>query len=137
MRRGFAPQSLLVYRPTRTTSSRRSQKRETASPTRDGPSSPYSARTGTGWRRKRIGWHSCRRGLSNLLRDNGVDVKGAQELPRHANSRITLDIYQRTVTDERGAAQEQVFKYLLEHQNLETRKHPKPAHKEEVLSGSA
>src|SRR6201998_538780 len=62
---------------------------------------------------KKIGWHSFRHGFSNLLRENGVDVKVAQELLRHANSRITLDIYQRTVTDERRAAQELVFKDLL------------------------
>ena len=82
---------------------------------------------------KKIGWHSFRHGFSNLLRENGVDVKVAQ---RHANSRITLDIYQRTVTDERRAAQELVFKDLLGERNLEARKHPKPARTEEVLPGS-
>lgn len=83
---------------------------------------------------KRIGWHSFRHGFSNLLRENRVDVKVAQELLRHANSRITLDIYQRTVTDERRAAQELVFKDLLGDQKLETLKHPRPPRKEEVLS---
>jgi hypothetical protein len=46
---------------------------------------------------KKIGWHGFRHGFSNLLRENRVDVKVAQELLRHANSRITLDIYQRIV----------------------------------------
>jgi integrase len=83
---------------------------------------------------KRIGWHSFRHGFSNLLRENRVDVKVAQELLRHANSRITLDIYQRTVTDERRAAQEVVFKGLLGDQNAETLKNPKSAQKDEVRS---
>jgi integrase len=43
---------------------------------------------------KRIGWHSFRHGLSQLLRLRGIDVKIAQDLLRQANSRITLDIYQ-------------------------------------------
>lgn len=54
---------------------------------------------------KRIGWHSFRHGLSNQLRESGTDVKVTQELLRHANSRITLDIYQQTVTSERRDAQ--------------------------------
>ncbi len=42
---------------------------------------------------KRIGWHTFRHSLATNLRSLGVDVKVAQELLRHANSRITLDIY--------------------------------------------
>lgn len=87
--------------------------------------------------KKRIGWHSFRHGLSNLLRENGVDVKVAQELLRHANSRITLDIYQRTVTDERRAAQEIAFKGLMGDQGLSTLKHPKPGQKVEVMLATA
>ncbi len=34
---------------------------------------------------KRIGWHSFRHGLSQFLRQRGIDVKVAQELLRHAN----------------------------------------------------
>ena len=83
---------------------------------------------------KRIGWHSFRHGFSNLLRENRVDIKVAQELLRHANSRITLDIYQRTVTDERRAAQELVCRGLLGAQRAETLKNPKSRPKEEVRS---
>jgi integrase len=61
---------------------------------------------------KNIGWHSFRHGMSNLLRQCGVDVKVAQELLRHANSRITLDIYQQTVTEERRQAQAMAFDEL-------------------------
>ncbi|MCL2659636.1 MAG: tyrosine-type recombinase/integrase, partial [Acidobacteriaceae bacterium] len=71
---------------------------------------PALARIGVN---KRIGWHSFRHGLSNHLREKGVDVKITQELLRHASCRTTLDIYQRTVTDERRAAQNLVFRGLL------------------------
>ena len=44
--------------------------------------------------KKRIGWHSFRHSLGTMLRQKGVDVKTAQELLRHANCRITMDLYQ-------------------------------------------
>ena len=64
--------------------------------------------------RKRIGWHSFRHGLATMLRQKGVDIKTAQELLRHANSRITSDIYQQTVGEEKRVAQDLVFRGLLE-----------------------
>lgn len=62
---------------------------------------------------KTITWHSFRHGFSNLLRQSGVDVKTAQELLRHSSSRITLDIYQQTVTKERRAAQVVLYRALM------------------------
>ena len=59
---------------------------------------------------KRIGWHSFRHGLATMLRQKGVDVKTAQELLRHANSRITLEIYQQSVSEEKRGAQNLAFK---------------------------
>ena len=47
--------------------------------------------------RKKIGWHSFRHGLATMLRQNGVDIKTAQELLHHANSRVTMDIYQQAL----------------------------------------
>jgi site-specific recombinase XerD len=64
--------------------------------------------------KKRIGWHLFRHALATMLRQNGVDIKTAQELLRHANSRITLDIYQQSVTEERRRAQDLAFRGLLE-----------------------
>jgi len=53
---------------------------------------------------KVIGWHS----LATNLRSLGVDVKVAQELLRHANSRVTMDIYTQAVSaDKRIASQRQ------------------------------
>jgi integrase len=37
---------------------------------------------------KRIGWHSFRHGLATMLRQQGVDIKTAQELLRHANKSL-------------------------------------------------
>jgi integrase len=73
---------------------------------------------------KKIGWHSFRHGFSNLLRENKVEIKTAQELLRHANSRITLDIYQQTVTEERRSAQKMAVNTLLGGGNLSTLEHP-------------
>lgn len=57
---------------------------------------------------KVIGWHSFRHSLTNL-RALGVDVKVAQELLRHANSRTTMDIYTQAVSaDKRSASLKQV-----------------------------
>jgi integrase len=47
---------------------------------------------------KIIGWHNFRHSLATNLRAMGVDVKVAQELLRHANSRTTLDIYTHAVS---------------------------------------
>jgi site-specific recombinase XerD len=58
---------------------------------------------------KVIGWHSFRHSLATNLRSMGVDVKVAQELLRHANSRITLDLYTRAVSaDKRLASGNQI-----------------------------
>jgi integrase len=42
---------------------------------------------------KQIGWHSFRRSFATLLKGSGEDIKTVQELMRHANSRLTLDVY--------------------------------------------
>lgn len=62
---------------------------------------------------KRIGWHSFRHGLGTMLRQQGVDLKTAQELLRHANSRITLELYQQSVSPEKRSANALAMKGLL------------------------
>jgi site-specific recombinase XerD len=49
---------------------------------------------------KHIGWHTFRHTFSTLLKTSGVDIKVMQELLRHANSRITLDIYTQAMSSE-------------------------------------
>jgi integrase len=44
----------------------------------------------------------------------GVDVKIAQELLRHANSRTTLDIYTRAVSAQKRDANAQIVQMLLQ-----------------------
>jgi integrase len=62
---------------------------------------------------KRVGWHTFRHSLATNLRALGVDVKVAQELLRHANSRITLDIYTQAVSSEKALANGRATELLL------------------------
>ena len=71
---------------------------------------------------KRIGWHSFRHGLGTMLRRQGIDLKTAQELLRHANSHITNDLYQQAVSEEKHLANAVVVKALLGDSLLQ---HPK------------
>jgi integrase len=48
-----------------------------------------------------------------LLRANGEDVKVVQELLRHANSRITLDIYTQAMTPAKRQAQSKIIEMIL------------------------
>ncbi len=62
---------------------------------------------------KTIGWHSLRHGLATMLRQLGADIKTSQDILRHANSRITVDLYQQTVSSERREAQRRVMEVIL------------------------
>jgi site-specific recombinase XerC len=62
---------------------------------------------------KKIGWHTFRHSFGTLLKANGEDVKTVQELLRHANSRITLDVYTQAVNSNKRAAQSQVGKMMI------------------------
>jgi len=63
---------------------------------------------------KRIGWHTFRHSFATLLKANGEDVKTVQESLRHANSRITLDVYTQGLTPAKREAQGRVVKSLLD-----------------------
>ncbi len=62
---------------------------------------------------KTIGWHSFRHSLATNLRSLGVDVKTAQELLRHANSRTTLDLYTRAISADKRSASGRQFDMLM------------------------
>jgi integrase len=62
---------------------------------------------------KNIGWHTFRHTFGTLLKDNGEDVKTVQELLRHANSRMTLDVYTQAVNSTKRAAQSKVVRMML------------------------
>ena len=63
---------------------------------------------------KAIGWHSFRHSLATNLRAAGVDLKTAQELLRHANSRITLDVYTRAISATEREANNRVMDMVFE-----------------------
>jgi integrase len=62
---------------------------------------------------KTIGWHNFRHTLGTLLRVLGTDIKVAQDLLRHANSRTTLDIYTHSVSQQKRDANTKVVELLL------------------------
>lgn len=62
---------------------------------------------------KNIGWHTFRHSFGTLLKANGEDVKTVQELLRHANRRITLDVYTQAVTSHKRAAQSKVVSMMV------------------------
>ena len=62
---------------------------------------------------KNIGWHTFRHSIGTLLKANGEDVKTVQELLRHANSRITLDVYTQAVNSHKRAAQSKVVRMMV------------------------
>jgi len=66
-----------------------------------------------GIRGKTIGWHTFRHSLGTNLRSLGVDIKVAQELLRHANAKITLDLYTQAISSQKRDANARVVEMLL------------------------
>jgi len=62
---------------------------------------------------KVIGFHTFRHSLATNLRSMGVDVKVAQELLRHANSRITMDYYTQAVSADKRLASGRQIEMLM------------------------
>ncbi len=62
---------------------------------------------------KRVGFHTFRHTYTTLLTQNNEDVKVVQELPRHANSRITLDLYAQAGMPEKRLAQSKLVRLVL------------------------
>jgi integrase len=60
-----------------------------------------------------IGWHSFRHSLATNLRALGIDVKVAQELLRHSNSRTTMDVYTQAVSAQKREASGRVLEMML------------------------
>jgi integrase len=58
-------------------------------------------------------WHTFRHSFGTLLKANGEDVKTVQELLRHANSRITLDVYTQAVNSNKREAQSKVVRMMV------------------------
>ncbi len=62
---------------------------------------------------KVIGWHNFRHSLATWLRALGVDIKVAQELMRHTNSKTTMDVYTRGNSAQKVAANDNVVELML------------------------
>ena len=62
---------------------------------------------------KRIGWHTFRRTYASLLKSSGADVKVVQDSLRHANARITMELYAQALTQDKRTAQTKVVQMML------------------------
>jgi integrase len=62
---------------------------------------------------KRVAFHTFRHTYTTLLTQNGEDVKVVQELLRHANSRITLDLYAQAGMAKKRLAQSKLVGQVL------------------------
>ena len=51
--------------------------------------------------------------MGSILKANGDDVKTVQELLRHANSRITLDVHIQAVSATKREAQSKVVRMII------------------------
>jgi len=67
---------------------------------------------------KIIGWHSFRHTLGTLLRALAVDIKVASTLLRHSSTRLTLDLYTHTVSQQKRDANNKVVELLIPKQAL-------------------
>lgn len=62
---------------------------------------------------KNIGWRTFRHSFGILLKANRQDVKTVQELLRHANSKITLDVYTQAVNAHKRVARSKVVQMIV------------------------
>lgn len=67
---------------------------------------------------KVVGWHTFRHSLATNLRSLGVDVKVAQELLRHANSRTTMDFYTQAISSDKRIANTRAVELLMPSQTV-------------------
>jgi integrase len=67
-----------------------------------------------------FGWHTLRHTYATLLKGNGEDVKVVQELMRHANISVTLNIYAQAITQTKRDAQSRVVSLLLDKNEKKT-----------------
>ena len=61
---------------------------------------------------KHVRWHVFRHSFATLLKGNGEDVKTMQESLRHADSKVTLDVYTQGLMPVKRAAQRKVIEAI-------------------------
>ena len=74
--------------------------------------------------RKVIGWHNFRHSLATNLRAIGVDIKVAQEILRHANSRTTMDVYTHVVSAQKHEATGMIVDFMMQPTRTLEPQHP-------------
>jgi integrase len=62
---------------------------------------------------KRVGFHTFRHTYTTLLTQNNEEVKVVQELLRHANSRITMDLYAQAGMPNKRLTQSKLVRMAL------------------------
>jgi len=60
-----------------------------------------------------VGWHTLRHSLGTLMKANGEDVKTIQETLRHANFKVTMDVYTQAVTEVKRTAHNRVVRQIM------------------------
>jgi integrase len=60
-----------------------------------------------------LGWHTFRHSFGPLMNANGEDVKTIQELLRHANFKVTMDVDTQAVTDVKRTAHSRVARQIV------------------------
>ena len=60
-----------------------------------------------------VGWHTLRHTFGTLMKANGEDIKPIQELLRHANYGVTVDVYTEALTTTKRSAQSRVVRMIL------------------------
>ena len=80
----------------------------------------------------RIGWHTFRHSPGTNLRALGVDIKVAQTTLRHANSRITIDLYAQAVFSAVREANTRVMELFLKAGAENPQHHSAPSGMEKV-----
>lgn len=60
-----------------------------------------------------VGWHTLRHTFGTLMKANGEDLKTIQELLRHANFKVTMDVYTQAITETKRKAQSRVVRQIL------------------------
>jgi len=61
---------------------------------------------------KHVRWHVFRHSFATLLKGNGEDVKTMQESLRHADSKVTLDVYTQGLMPVKRAAQRKAIEAI-------------------------
>ncbi len=61
-----------------------------------------------------VGWHTLRHSLGTLMKANGEDVKTIQETLRHANFKVTMDVYTQGTAEVRRTAHSRVVRQIMD-----------------------